>query len=391
MNIDDIPTPSLLLELSRFKANISSRNARAKKLGVELRPHLKTCKSVDAARAILGADWKKAAVSTLTEAMAFFEAGITDIRLTAPFAASKLAIIAPAIREGLHFEALLCDADNTTMLAQRADQLEVDVHVMIELDVDGNRGGVPAGSPAFERLLDVVMLSPRLKLAGLYSYAGGTYGISEEEGRATLVEQHRRTLVETAEELRSRNIQVGALGIGSSPALDSAKALNGLTEACAGVFAFQDLAQAGIGVAQKSAIAVSVLASVVQYKPDDGRIYIDAGGLALSQDRSTAQQAVDQGYGLVCNAHTLEPIGDGDVVVAAVSQEHGLIRKRSGAAVGARQLPVGARVRIMPNHVCMTANPYAGYHVMDGDEVIAWWPRANGWNGGADVFRPLVS
>lgn len=391
MRVEEIPTPSLLLDIRRFKANVSSKNERVNRLGVELRPHLKTCKSVDAARVILGADWKKAAVSTLTEALAFFDADVTDIRLTAPFAASKLPIIAPAIQRGLRFETLLCDVDNTALLARFAEQLEVDVHVMIELDSDGNRGGVRAGGPAFERLLDVIMSATRLKLAGLYSYAGGTYAIADEESRAALVERHRRTLVSTAEELRGRDIQVDALGIGSSPALESAKTLTGLTEACAGVFAFQDLAQAGVGVARKSAIAVTVLASVVQHKPDDGRIYIDAGGLALSQDRSTAKQETDQGYGLVCDAHTLEPVGNGDVIVAAVSQEHGLIRKRSGEAADPRQLPVGSRVRIMPNHVCMTANPYAGYHVMDGDEVVAWWPRANGWNGGADVFRPSVS
>jgi D-serine deaminase-like pyridoxal phosphate-dependent protein len=45
------------------------------------------------------------------------------------------------------------------------------------------------------------------------------------------------------------------------------------------------------------------------------------------------------------------------------------------------QLPVGSRVRVLPNHVCMTAAMYDAYRVIDGpsDEVVDLWPRINGW------------
>jgi len=44
-------------------------------------------------------------------------------------------------------------------------------------------------------------------------------------------------------------------------------------------------------------------------------------------------------------------------------------------------LPIGARVRIFPNHACMTAAMYDEYMVVEGGGAIhARWPRTNGWS-----------
>ena len=104
-----------------------------------------------------------------------------------------------------------------------------------------------------------------------------------------------------------------------------------------------------------------------------------AGALALSKDRSTASQAEDVGFGLVYDAsgeRRLEGLR-----VAAVHQEHGLIEPVDDSAqIPFDDLPIGARLRIMPNHVCMTAAAYDRYHVVDGgDEIIGEWDRASGW------------
>ena len=44
------------------------------------------------------------------------------------------------------------------------------------------------------------------------------------------------------------------------------------------------------------------------------------------------------------------------------------------------RLPIGAQVRIAPNHACMTAAAHERYHVVEGgSEVLAVWERCNGW------------
>ena len=67
----------------------------------------------------------------------------------------------------------------------------------------------------------------------------------------------------------------------------------------------------------------------------------------------------------------------GDTIVRRAFQEHGVIQLDPG---GHPDLPVGARLRIAPNHVCMTAAAHDRYYVTDGtDEVVAVWTRVNGW------------
>jgi D-serine deaminase-like pyridoxal phosphate-dependent protein len=106
-------------------------------------------------------------------------------------------------------------------------------------------------------------------------------------------------------------------------------------------------------------------------------VIVDAGGIALSKDRSTARRPdFDAGYGRVADLDGAFSLGA--LIVAGVHQEHGEIQ-------GPEPLPfdrlgVGARVRILPNHVCMTAAAHDQYLVVDGGrEVVAIWPRQNGW------------
>lgn len=99
--------------------------------------------------------------------------------------------------------------------------------------------------------------------------------------------------------------------------------------------------------------------------------------MALSRDRGTARHPVDQGYGLVCDV-------DGrpypDLMVSDASQEHGILSIRPGSTQAMPELPVGARVRILPNHACATGAQHDEYHVIrGGGDVVAKWPRIRGW------------
>ena len=73
---------------------------------------------------------------------------------------------------------------------------------------------------------------------------------------------------------------------------------------------------------------------------------------------------------------------DPPMTVERVHQEHGQITLPEGIAFD--DLPIGTRLRIYPNHICMTAAMYDQYHVVDseksdGREIVAVWPRVNGW------------
>ena len=108
---------------------------------------------------------------------------------------------------------------------------------------------------------------------------------------------------------------------------------------------------------------------------DSGKVLVDAGGLALSKDRSTESAPRDYGFGLALDLDGARAYGS--AVVGRAYQEHGVIDVDPNRPI---DLPVGGLLRIAPNHVCMTAAAHDRYYVVDGgDEVVAVWPRLNGW------------
>jgi D-serine deaminase-like pyridoxal phosphate-dependent protein len=146
----------------------------------------------------------------------------------------------------------------------------------------------------------------------------------------------------------------------------------------AGVYMFFDLVMHGIGVCNIDDIALSVLTTVIGKKAEKGWILVDAGWMAMSRDRGTSKQAVDQGYGLVCDLEgRLYP----DLIVDQASQEHGILALRSGSGQTLPDLPMGTRLRILPNHACATGAQHLAYQVISGGgpRIEAQWPRMRGW------------
>src|SRR3546814_8778985 len=77
----------------------------------------------------------------------------------------------------------------------------------------------------------------------------------------------------------------------------------------AGVYMFQDLVMAGIGVCPIDDIALSVLVTVIGHRPAQGHVIVDGGWMAMSRDRGTQDQPVVQGYGLALDLDPRPQIG----------------------------------------------------------------------------------
>ena len=119
------------------------------------------------------------------------------------------------------------------------------------------------------------------------------------------------------------------------------------------------------------------MATVIGHRPERGWILTDGGWTATSRDRGTAAQAVDQGYGLVTD---LAGKPYEDLVMSAASQEHGILTVREGSSAALPDLPIGTRVRILPNHACAMAEEHARYVVVDGGTgVTGTIDRPRGW------------
>ena len=377
-SIHDLVTPSLLLDRNRLDRNIARLADHARQLGVVLRPHMKTAKSIDVARRVFPDGPGPITVSTIAEAEYFAGHGYRDMTYAVGLSpASALRAMELCRRTGAELKLLLDTVEQADALAAVQEAAGVVPSVLIELDVDDHRGGLKPDDPKLIEVADRVVAAGA-RLAGVLAHAGESYGLNTPEALVAAAESERVATVRAAEILRARGHACPIVSLGSTPTAHFARNLEGVTELRAGVYMFFDLVQHGVGVCSKDDIAISVLASVIGAKPEKGWILVDAGWMALSRDRGTASQRVDQGYGVVCDeaGHVLE-----DVIVSQASQEHGILSIRPGSNRVMPDLPIGSRVRILPNHACAMAAQHTFYSVVEGEgpAIEARWDRIRGW------------
>ncbi len=361
LKLEALETPALVLDASKMEANIARMRAKMQALGVPLRPHVKTAKSAEVARRCLEGQPGGITVSTLAEAEYFAAQGVRDILYAVGIAPNKIAHVRDLRRRGIDLTVVLDSAEQARFAS--------DMPCLIEIDCDGHRSGVKPDDPKLPELGRQVE-----NLRGVMTHAGSSYNCRSVEAIVAAAEAERRAVVTAAERL---GLKTPIVSVGSTPTATYAERLDGVTEVRAGVYVFFDLVMAGISVCRVEDIALSVLATVIGHQPEKGWAITDAGWMAMSRDRGTAAQPVDQGYGLACDAGG-KPL-DGVIVVDA-NQEHGILAHRSGDPAKMPVLPVGTLVRILPNHACATAAQHACYHVVRGSRRIEErWERIRGW------------
>ena len=373
MNFSELSTPTLLLEQEKLMANIARMQASADRLGVQLRPHLKTMKAAKAAEALMASGAKGITVSTLKEASYFLDHGFKDITYAVGMVPTKLPEATNLMACGADLKIMTDSLEVARVIATEADQSGIDYKLLIEIDCGDNRGGL---QPDSEELLQIAGLiaNSAAHFQGVLTHAGQSYGVDNPAAVEKVAEQERAAVVRAATRLRAAGFTVGTVSLGSTPTALYAKNLSGVTELRAGVYTVFDMDQQSRGVCATEEIAMSVLSSVIGHNRAAGKILLDAGGLALSKDRSADRFRPEVGYGQICNP-------DGSVIaelyVTSVSQEHGHVCVRDAGDY--ELFPVGSRLRILPVHACMTAAAYDHFNIIENGVISGTWDRVNGW------------
>jgi D-serine deaminase-like pyridoxal phosphate-dependent protein len=375
--LDTLQTPCLLLDEPRLRANVARMKTHLAGLGVAFRPHLKTAKSLDVARIAMTSPEGPAIVSTLREAEYFAEGGVRDMVYGVGIAPGKLARVSAIRARGVDLAVILDSIEQAEAVAAHIRDTGDRVPVLIEVDADGHRSGISPDDGATLVTVGRCLVEGGAVLRGVLLHAGDSYSLNDPQALAAAGENERSSAVKAAESLRSAGLPCPVVSVGSTPTARFARDLTGVTEVRAGAFMIGDLFQAGVGSVAVEDIALTALATVIGHQRAKGWIITDAGWMALSRDRGTARQAVDQGYGVVCD---LSGRPYPDLIVADANQEHGIVAVRRGSSAALPDLPVGSHVRILPNHACATGAQHDRYHVLDGAGAVgAVWPRINGW------------
>jgi D-serine deaminase-like pyridoxal phosphate-dependent protein len=375
MRLDEVPTPAFVLDFTKFERNCTGMIERCRSLGVALRPHMKTLKSVEAARIAIDPSHGGIAVSTLAEAEYFAAAGISDIQYAVCITPDKLPRAAEILQAAPLFSFFLDSIEVAQAVASFAEANKVPFRAWIEIDSGEHRTGLDPADPRLMEIASILRDSPA-RIAGVATHGGHSYLARGAEAIRAVAEEERLAVVTAAQMLRSAGHDVPGVSAGSTPTAVYARSAEGLSEFRAGVYMAGDLFQTGLGAQEEQDVAGSVLATVISHKPEHNQIVLDSGGLALSKDRSTAALADgDLGYGLVTDIEGNTSFGR--LIVTGVHQEHGEVR--SEQPIPFHRLPIGTKVRILPNHVCMTAAAHGRYIVAEGDQVRSVWEKTGGW------------
>ena len=346
-----------------MNANIARMRDKAKSLGVTLRPHLKTSKSVgEVAKRQIWTPEGPATVSTLKEAEEFAAHGIKDMIYAVGIAPQKLHRVAALIRQGVDLKIILDNIEAAQAVSEFCQKESIEINVLIEIDCDGHRSGLTPQSPEIVQVAKA--LKAPAKLVGVLTHAGGSYDVDTHEALLERSRGERDGICHAAKRLRDAGFEISIVSVGSTPTALTDEDLTGVTELRAGVYVFFDLFQAGVGICKPTDIAISLLVTVIGHQLEKGWVITDGGWMALSRDRGTANQKVDQGYGLVCdiNGNILDGLW-----VSGANQEHGIISARKGLNFNPKKVPHRNAFENFTQSRLRPAHNIPCYYVVDGD------------------------
>jgi D-serine deaminase-like pyridoxal phosphate-dependent protein len=366
MQITDLRTPAVLVDVSRAKANIARMQTLARANGRRLRPHAKTHKSPVVAMWQLDAGAVGICCAKLGEAEVFADAGISDIRLPYPVHPSnadrvvrlldrvQLSIITDLAETAREWSAAMVKAGRT-------------LDVLVKVDVGFHRCGIDPARPDAADFVAEVGTLPGLHLKGLLSHAGHCYlAGSQDEVRAIACEE-ARLLTDLAAGARAKGAEIDEISVGATPTAPFSATISGVTELRPGNYVYFDRMQVGIGAASLSDCALTVIATVVTKHKD--RLIFDSGSKTLTSDGA---RGAGTGYGGVFTSLEDASALDEGLVIERLSEEHATVRITNGAS----RLQPGDRVRILPNHSCVVSNLVDEIALVDGTTVVERIPVA---------------
>ena len=359
--MDELLTPAAVVDLDRMEANLDRMAAYAAEHGLRLRPHTKTHKSPELASAQLERGAAGVTVATLHEAEVMGTVAGDVLLAHPPVGRPKLERLLrlPAeldVTVALDSEAALAGVEEACRAAGRR------IGVLVEVDLGMHRVGV-AGPAEAVRLARATRDRRFVDYRGILFYPGHVREPVAEQGPALKRLQDDLDVLLNA--LEDGGVRAETVSGGSTPTAFSSHTVSGVTEIRPGTYIFNDRTTAVIDACAWDDCAYTILATVVSTAVA-GQAVVDAGSKALSREELRAPDAT--GFGALLDRP--------DVVVKSTSEEHGLL-DLSRTDWRPR---VGERVRIVPNHVCVSVNLQPRVWGVRGDRIErSWEVVARGW------------
>ncbi len=336
--LQDLETPSVLIDLDRMEDNIAIMQARCDALGIQFRPHIKTHKIPDIARRQVEAGAVGIACQKVSEAEVFAAAGFDDIQIPYNILGKRktrrLAELATRAK-------ICVTVDSQAVIdgiAEAAQECGARISMMVELVSLGERTGTsPADALA---LAKHILATDNLHFAGVMIYPSDA--------------AIRPRLLETLDLLAEAGINVETISGGGSGSISQAHLLPELTELRVGTCVFWDWNSVAAGYASFEQCAMLVRATVVSAN-EASRVILDSGSKAINSE------TIDGQFGRILEYP--------EARIHKVNEEHGYVDCRACPSPPA----VGDILHIIPVHTCVVTNLHNQLYGHRGDAIEVIW------------------
>ena len=323
---EELDTPAVLIDMDIVKKNIQAYQKYCNRVGISLRPHIKTHKIPELAKLQLNEGAAGITCQKISEAEAIIsEGGISDVFITYNIIGQKKLMALKKLSKRANISVVADSMYCLEGLSRVFEDSEKKLRVLVECDTGAKRCGVISPSAAL-KLAKAISLNTNLIFGGLMTYPP----ISEPEKVNTF-------LTEAKQLIEKNRIVVETISIGGSPDMWNVEDIPIANEYRIGTYIFNDRSLLHRGVCEERDCALTVLATVVS-TPTEYRAIVDAGSKVLTSDLFGLT-----GYGKVINEPHLK--------ICQLTEEHGTITSDNPTG-----LKIGQQLKIIPNHACVVTN-----------------------------------
>ena len=353
--LESLDTPSMVVDLDIMEENIRKLMLLLKPLGVNIRPHLKTTKSPILAKKLIAAGAKGACVAKLSEAEVMAAEGVEDLLITCEIiGAAKVDRLVELFRQYPGIQIVVDSEIGATTIdtALKNSGIEKPIKVLIDLDVGLHRTGVAPESAL--ALAQHISTLGHLKLIGVQGYEGHLQHIHGRDERERECRASMAILTGTAKLLQEKGFNIQVVTTGGTGTAEFCATSPGVTEVQPGSFIFMDSDYRN-AVGSYFSHSLTIISTVISKSASERRVTIDAGLKTLTTDSGFAEPKDLAGV-------TYTPMGD----------EHGWLEWEENGA----DIPIGARVEMIPSHIDPTVNLHDFYYAHRKGVIEEIWPVA---------------
>lgn len=359
LEIDELNTPALLLDVATMEDNLKKMAAYARSAHVGLRPHAKTHKCPIVAKRQLEHGAVGICTAKVSEAEVMVDAGIDDVLITSPVVTpEKIARVIDLAQKSDRLKIVVDNAENVDDFNRAAGEAGIVLNVIVDLDTGTRRTGIALGQPALD-LVQRINKCRSLRFGGLQAYAGHVMHVVGFEERMQRSRETMLRALETKALIERAGIAVEIFSGGGTGTYDIDSRLEGMTDLQTGSYPFMDVQYREIGDADGPVFdyfhpSLFVLVTAIS-QPVPELITVDAGYKAFASESVLPEFRDVSG-----------------LVYHWAGDEHGIVELKNPS----REVKLGDKLAMIASHCDPTVNLYDYYHPYRDGRVTELWPIA---------------